>query len=316
MPRRRPLPDDLLHSAFTRRTARSLGIPDDRLRRHDVVKLLPGVYATRTLVEETAPDRRHLIAASALVRDTPGTWVSHTTAAQLRDLWLPPRLAQETAVHLSSHASRDTRVQRRGVVGHRCAVRDQDVVLEGAHMLSSPARNWIELAADCSIRQLVVLGDQLVRTPYLRHEGRSLPHTGRDQLHDIVDVASGTPGLRRARAALRWIREGSDSPPETLLRLALIREGLPEPQLQVPAAAEVPGSPRADLGYPAWRIAIQYEGATHYTPEQHRSDHVRDNAFFADGWLVLRFDRSDLRDGFRRAAQQVRGALRARGAPT
>ncbi|WP_106122304.1 endonuclease domain-containing protein [Nesterenkonia sandarakina] len=66
------------------------------------------------------------------------------------------------------------------------------------------------------------------------------------------------------------------------------------------------------MAYQAWKIAIQYEGDTHFTPEQQRADQRRDNIFIAEGWRVLRFNAEDAREGFQRAVAQVRAALALR----
>lgn len=71
-------------------------------------------------------------------------------------------------------------------------------------------------------------------------------------------------------------------------------------------------SPCADLGYPQLKIAIQYDGESHFTPAQARRDQARNNAFLSRGWLLLQFNADDARDGFRRSTYQVRSALRIR----
>lgn len=175
--------------------------------------------------------------------------------------------------------------------------------------MSSPARTWLDVASLCSVRELIILGDQLVRPPYPRFEARTAPHATPEALAALLGRSRGAPGRRRCLAALTWVRVGADSVQETLLRLVLIQAGLPEPELQVPAQPGFRWSPRADLGYPALKIAIQYEGDTHFTPQQQRADQRRDNIFLAEGWRVLRFNSEDSREGFQRAAAQVRAAL-------
>lgn len=315
MVRRRPLPSTLLNRAFTASTARALGIDKDRLSASDVVPLGAGVHAPAALVASASPADRDLLVARALAAEAPEVWLSHTTAARMRGLHLPPHLEQDHRVHLSQAPAPDTRVERAGVVGHRSTVRSHDIVTLDGVRASSPARTWLELAASCSIRQLVVLGDQLVRRPYARYEGRAEPFATRDELSEVLAGTRRVRGRRRALAALDEVRCGADSPPESLLRLALIDAGLPEPALQVPADPSDPLSPPTDLAYPEWKIAIQYDGETHYTPERHRTDQHRDNVFRAAGWVVLCFHREDLRAGFRGAVAMVRTALRRQGAP-
>ncbi len=119
--------------------------------------------------------------------------------------------------------------------------------------------------------------------------------------------------MRRARKALELIRVGADSAKETAFRLAVIDAGLPEPELQVPVEPRRPGGRRADAGYPEYKIAIQYDGSSHFTPDRARADQRRDNEFVAAGWTVLKFNVEDDREGFATAIQQLKVALLSRG---
>lgn len=306
------LPKELTAHAFTAAEALRWGVPRERLRRRDVVALGSGVYAVQALADRHSPCATLRLKADALLRERPDAWASHSTAAQVHGLWLPGRLLRDHRLHLSHALEPDSYTRRQGVCGHRVALRPQDVTTREGLRLSTPARTWLDLASLCSVRELIIMGDQLVRHPYPRFEGRTAPHATRGELRVLLEESRGVPGRRRCLTALEWIRVGADSVQETLLRLALIRAGLPEPELQVPAKPQSRWSPHADLAYPAWKIAIQYEGDTHFTREQQRADQRRDNIFIAEGWRVLRFNAEDAREGFQRAVAQVRAALALR----
>ncbi|MBO0595368.1 hypothetical protein I2485_11075 [Nesterenkonia sp. E16_7] len=304
-----PLPKELTGRAFTAAEALRGGVPRERLRRKDIVALGAGVYAVRVFVARRTPRETLQLKAAALLRERPDAWLSHSSAAQIHGLWLPNRLLTDHRLHLSHAPEPGLWTRRQGVCGHRVSAGAQNVTTRGGVRVSSPGRTWLDLASLCSVRELIILGDQLVRLPYQRFESRREPHTTPEELAALVDRSRGVPGRRRCLAALTWVRVGADSIQETLLRLALIRAGLPEPELQVPAQPGHRWSPRADLGYPVRKIAIQYEGDTHFTPQQQRADQRRDNIFLAEGWKVLRFNSEDSREGFQRAAAQVRAAL-------
>lgn len=106
------------------------------------------------------------------------------------------------------------------------------------------------------------------------------------------------------------MRVGADSAPESLLRLAIVSAGLPEPELQVPLRAGDARSPSADLGYRHRRLVLQYDGEHHLGDAQILSDRRRDKAFESAGWTVLVFDKDDLADDFQRAVQRTKRALR------
>ena len=101
-------------------------------------------------------------------------------------------------------------------------------------------------------------------------------------------------GAACARRALRDVRVGAESPMETLLRLLLLRAGLPEPQLN-PAVDVGDGILHPDLLYPEWRVVLEYEGDGHRTDQrQWRRDIARREAFESAGWRVIRVHRDDV----------------------
>jgi very-short-patch-repair endonuclease len=68
---------------------------------------------------------------------------------------------------------------------------------------------------------------------------------------------------------------------------------------------------RVDLAYPDFKLAIEYDGSTHYTRYQSERDRQRDVVLAGYGWLTIRFGRNAL--GAAQTAWQVRDALIARG---
>ena len=62
------------------------------------------------------------------------------------------------------------------------------------------------------------------------------------------------------------------------------------------------------------RIALQYDGAAHRTPEQQARDARREAYCLERDWLPLRCTQEDLREGFTRVIGVVRRRLASRGA--
>ncbi|MFE4834341.1 DUF559 domain-containing protein [Arthrobacter sp. NPDC056691] len=166
------------------------------------------------------------------------------------------------------------------------------------------------MARRLSERELVCMGDQLIRVPRAVFEDRTLPFDTLDGLRALVGRHPNLQGVVRARAAIERMRVGADSAPESLLRLAMEDAGLPEPQLQVPLREHDAVGPSADLGYRQRRIAIQYDGEHHLHEGQILSDRRRNKAFEAAGWAVVVFGKKDLADGFDRAIRQIKRAMR------
>ena len=155
------------------------------------------------------------------------------------------------------------------------------------------------------LAELVAIGDQLIRIPRRRFEGRSEPYATREALAELVGRHPNLPGVRLARAALELMRVGSDSAKETELRLAILAHGLPEPRLQVPLDPADPYSFTADLGYEECRLALQYDGVPHrFWPRKIR-DNRRNEAFVEAGWRSMVFDSSDAAEGFRGAVARI-----------
>jgi len=87
----------------------------------------------------------------------------------------------------------------------------------------------------------------------------------------------------------------SESPGESLTRLALIDAGLPEPELQHWVMVRGVPTYRLDLAYPAHRVAIEYDGqAFHDSPEQGARDQARRRWLRDNGWTVIVVRREDL----------------------
>lgn len=176
---------------------------------------------------------------------------------------------------------------------------------------STRARTWLDLARRLNLGELVCMGDQLVRIPRPGLEDRSQPYATIGGLRTMVSSHPNLQGVVRARQALELMRIGSDSAPETLLRLAMLDAGLPEPELQVPLRPDSPATPTADLGYRHRRLAIQYDGGHHLLEDQILSDRRRDKAFESAGWTVLIVARNDLADNFQQAVVTIKRMLHA-----
>ncbi|MBT2532053.1 DUF559 domain-containing protein [Arthrobacter sp. ISL-48] len=297
------LPPHLTVAPFTFDSARASGVTTGRLRRKDVVHVGRGLYRPLDWSFELEAAARALSAAS------PGAWISHVTAARLSCQLLPPWLADSTELHLSKPRSLPS-VRRKGVFGHTLLARDDEIESVDGIRISTRSRTWLDLARTLPLRDLVCMGDQLVRIPREDFEGRTQPYDTVDGLRSLVGRHPNLQGIVRAREALDLMRVGSDSGPESLLRLAMADAGLPEPDLQLPLRVGDDLSPTADLGYRHRRIAIQYDGGHHLLDAQVLRDRRRDKAFKSAGWTVLVFDKSDLADDFEQALGRIKRGLR------
>ena len=112
-----------------------------------------------------------------------------------------------------------------------------------------------------------------------------------------MSEATGRSLLGRIREALGWVRVGADSAMETRSRLAFVRHGLPEPELNVEVMA-ADGSGflcRSDFLWRDQRVIGEYQGEHHFTSFRRGDDDISRRLLAEDdGWKYLELTRSDL----------------------
>ena len=104
----------------------------------------------------------------------------------------------------------------------------------------------------------------------------------------------------------------AQSPPESWVRVACVRAGLPTPvpQFVVVAGREFLGE--VDLAWPEHRLIVEYEGEYHFDGLQIAKDDRRYERLVAAGWRVIRLSAVDMRDMnavVERIAAELRGPI-------
>lgn len=233
---------------------------------------------------------------------------SHATAFSLWDLpgFLPG--SDDRRIHVSRPDTMAI-VRRRGVVGHVGQFFADEIVDLHGLLITSRARTWLDCARRMSIDELTVVADHLLRVPRPEFEARSEPYAMREDLADMLDRHKGTPGIRKARLGLEQARVGSDSAPETKLRLALECAGLPEPKLNMPTELLAGVVRQPDLAYPEQKVAVEYDGEGHSEAAQIVRDIAREEDFSRAGWTLIRISKRHMENDARAAVAKVRSAL-------
>lgn len=239
------------------------------------VKVHRNVYAPRGL-ELTAADRA---IAAWMWSGRRATVAGVSAAALLGTRWLPHDAPAELV-----------RTQHRsppGIVVHSGAVGDDEVFGVRGVSCTTPARTAYDLGRHCPFTLGVIRVDSVLAATGIA-------------VDDIAEIVRRNPGarhIRRLRRVLEIADGGAESPQETRLRLVLVRAGLPRPVTQIPFCDSWGRViRRIDLGWPQWKVGVEYDGAHHWTdPAQHAGDIDR-LEFFADlGWRMVRVSANHLR---------------------
>ncbi|MFB2555123.1 hypothetical protein [Herbiconiux liangxiaofengii] len=302
MRRRSELPPELASVPFSVAEGRGAGLGAKRLLAADLERPFHGVRAREGSVDSVLERCR-----AYAVRLRPGDFFTHTTAAVLWGCPLPSRFERtDAALHVSTLAPRRAPAGR-GVVGHRLDPDSVRVVERHGFPVSDPAGTWCDLAdilvsshrASGEFRgldDLVAAGDHFVLTPRHVAQADGRPYVDVDGLAARVHAGFRRRGVAAARVALPMLRDGAESRPETLVRLAIARRRLPEPVLNEPvfdARGRFIG--RADLQFPGFRVIVEYDGEQHRLDDsQYARDERRIEEFQHAGQLVVRIRKEAL----------------------
>lgn len=329
-----PLPP-ALGGEFSVAHARRLGVSAARLARSDLERPFHGARMIVAHRGQVDPDESPAARESRLLRAEiarraraaasiaqPGWFFSHVTAAVLWELPLPLRVLRDavgTDGGIDVAVCGESRAPRgRGIRGHQLRPELVSIRLLGEVAVCSPASVWAQLAPLLSIDQLVELADAIVYIPRRRGmvRGTSADALGTpEQLAAAMD-AGRRHGVDRLRAALPQMRIGAASPAETRIRLAVIRAGLPEPELDVDVyAADGTAIGFTEFAYPDYRLLVEYEGDHHRVSRAQWNRDIEKHAACVDaGWSLVRLTSAHAYPDVAPAVRRIRAALERTGA--
>lgn len=300
----RLLPDELQGRPFTVADAARAGVSDKRLRHRTLHRLGKGI-----LSESPTADLPLSIRVRPFIEVNVRCAASHLTAAEL--LVLPRR--QQKGKPDMFHVIRpegEAHLNRPHVIVHRMKLFSDEVTTVDGIPVTTPERTWLDMAEMLTVDELVAMGDSCVRMPRPEFEDRDMPLCSLADLQRMIDRHKGKRGLRKAKEAIKLIRVGSDSPQETLLRLAMVRAGLPEPELNVPIIGDDGLRHHdPDLSYRKYRIGIEYDGEHHGEAGQVVRDIARSESYGALGWTEVRISKRHMLNDAKPAIAKIRTAL-------
>lgn len=263
--------------------------------RRRFVKVHRNVYVRRG-VELTARDRAM---AAWLWSGRQAVLVGQSAAAVLGTKWLS---ADEPA-----EVARVRYPSPPGIVVRSGVIDDGDIRRIGDLACTGGARTAYDIGRRTSLDRAVMRIDALLNATQV-------------PVSAVVAVAErhpGARGIRTLRRALALVDPGAESPQETVLRLVLVRSGLPRPQTQIPVHDRHGRIVRRiDLGWPQWMVGVEYDGAQHFTNAEHYADDIERLEFLAArGWTIVRVSSRQLRWERPTVVARVAAALSVRGMP-
>lgn len=277
---------------FTRAQARAAGITDARLRgRTTYRRLLRGVYVGAK-VEMTLA----LWLRAGLLAAPGGSVVSHVTALR----WYGYEVGELVPLHVSTRTTTWSRLDDLTV--HRRLDPIRTRLLRGIPV-TEPDRTIVDVAYDITIPELIQVIEWML-------------HRGLTTIGILTTYAleHHLRGVRRVRAVIGFVREGSESPMETLVRIMIRFAHLPEPAPNVVIRdAGERFLARGDLVYQRWKVLVEYDGIWHdRTSEQRQRDLGRRERLEQAGWMLIVVTTRDL-DEPTEIVHRVHRALVLRG---
>jgi len=264
-----------------------------RLRGCRYRRVFPDIYLPADAPDDLATRSR---AAYLLVRDQGGVLAGYSAATLLGADCAPARAAAEVLVPGDARAHPGLRV-RRGVVP------EADLTFAARCRVTTAVRTAWDLARWLPLVEAVVAVDSLAR------RGGFVPSR-------LLERRVREPGARSCRQldeVVRLADPRAESPPETRLRVALVRAGLPGPAVQHEILDEYGFVlARADLAYPDARLAIEYDGAGHFDRDRLDRDRFRDIELAGQGWETVRLVSEDVQDLILRTVTRIAGLLALR----
>jgi hypothetical protein len=171
--------------------------------------------------------------------------------------------------------------------------------------VTTPARTAFDLGRSLAELQAVQRIDALMNVTEVKVA----------DIESVMQLHPRARGINRLRRIVTLVDGGAESPYESATRLVLIGAGVPTPNTQI-AVRDPWGRvfARLDMGWPRWKVAVEYDGAQHWTDGRQRAwDIERAILLEAAGWVIIRVSADLLRRRPDMIIDRVNAAVKARG---
>lgn len=171
----------------------------------------------------------------------------------------------------------------------------EDLTTVAGVRVTTPLQTLFELLPLLSPGAFVEAADGVLNTHEVGYDAGRPPQATLAEVAEFVHRHRGRRNIRRFAQAMERARPGSDSAPETRLRLLYDDHGI---RHLVPGLAVFDERGvlqfQADLADEKHRISIQYEGGHHDAPGQAARDVRRARRTEELGWIEVRITKEDL----------------------
>jgi hypothetical protein len=161
-------------------------------------------------------------------------------------------------------------------VKHKLPLADVDIDEVGEILVTSLTRTLLDIAATCTFRDAVVMMDAALRVDRF---GRRLPMTTREELEEAWNRAQPMKAHSRTKAVLAFAETRSESPIESVSRVAMRAIGVPRPVLQLAHYDDHGFIGETDFAWPEFAAVAEADGDQKYLDAQYRSGRSAEQVF-------------------------------------
>ena len=250
-------------------TGTGRGALQSKVARGEWVRRATGVYTPADRLPQDLDAERFATAIYG-----PRVAVSHTTAAGLHELPVPDERTVQVTVprNVKRAAHEGIKVHRRQLVVEECPL------VQGIRT-TSVARTLIDISLCLSLEDAVAVADAALRARKIELT-ELLCEARRLRWHPV----SG-----RINEFLTYVDPRSGSVPESRVRVALRRAGLPVPISQYEVRHGNRVVARVDFAWPYARLILEVDGWRYHSDDPaFLHDRVKQNELIQLGWRVLR----------------------------
>lgn len=165
------------------------------------------------------------------------------------------------------------------------SLQDDEICVVDGMRVTTAERTALDIASRYPADAAIAAIDSLARATRLDIAG----------VERLVARYRGRPGIRNARAAMKLVDGGAESPRETWLRLLLVRNGFPRPRTQIAVYNEFGALiAELDMGWEDIKVAAEYDGDQHRTDSRQFNRDIRRLEDLREaGWIVVRITAQD-----------------------